>query len=89
MAGLAYRALHQEMRRPGLLDAAAVILLEAERYAEIRGFMERHDRSPDIATLSHTLCGLIGRRLSAKYASAAILVRARTFLGEQCLDRRS
>jgi len=42
-----------------------------------------------LRTLAHTLRGLIGRRLSAKYASAAILVRARTFLGEQCLDRRS
>jgi len=32
-----------------MLGATAVILFEPERHAEIRGLMERHDRSPDLA----------------------------------------
>ena len=44
MPGLAHRALHQKMRGPGLLDTAAVILLQPERYAEIRRLVDRHHR---------------------------------------------
>jgi hypothetical protein len=33
------------MRVAGVLDATAVILLEPERHAEVRGLMERHHRA--------------------------------------------
>src|ERR1700730_6710368 len=47
MPGLEYRALHQKMRRPGLLDASAVTLLQRERDAESRRLVDRHHRHSD------------------------------------------
>jgi hypothetical protein len=49
MPGRANSALDQQTRGAGSLGATAVILLKPERHAEIRSFVERHHRDPDLA----------------------------------------
>jgi len=49
MPGRANSALDQQTRGGGSLGATAVILLKPERHAEIRSFVERHHRDPDLA----------------------------------------